>query len=113
MFTTTIDIIFWADLVKQFFTGFITVEETFEMRPQKVAWHYVCGWFVIDLCGVFPFDMIVAAATNSEAGATDSIISRGSKSLKILRLLRLAKLLRLLRISRILLLSACLYIMNT
>uniref|UniRef100_A0A7S2CQW0 Ion transport domain-containing protein n=1 Tax=Haptolina brevifila TaxID=156173 RepID=A0A7S2CQW0_9EUKA len=70
----------------------------------RIAAHYAKGWFVIDVCSVFPVDVLmVAGVLGSEEIGSDNG-NNGTQMLqmvRMLRLLRLIKLARILRASRI------------
>jgi len=63
---------------------------------KRIARHYLCGWFPIDLISVIPFDNIMMGVDTSGI-KNASIFSM----IRMLRLLRLIKLARILRASRI------------
>ena len=106
-----IDIVFGIDMIKQFRTGYITVEdEIVVMDPWTVAMKYLKSWFLADFVSCMPIDVIVISIMSMNAGvsANGSVENdvgvqtalRGTKSLKMLRLIRIAKLVRLMRVSR-------------
>ena len=104
-----IDIIFGIDMIKQFRTGYITVEDEFIiMDPRMIATSYLRGWFTFDFVSCLPIDSIVisimGASASAGGGSTNDVgvqtALRGTKSLKMLRLIRIAKLVRLMRVSR-------------
>ena len=107
-----IDIIFGIDMIKQFRTGYITVEDEFIiMDPRLIATNYLRGWFTFDFVSCLPIDSIVisimrASVSSTGGGSTSTndvgvqTALRGTKSLKMLRLVRIAKLVRLMRVSR-------------
>eukprot|EP00928_Gymnodinium_smaydae_P039944 TRINITY_DN27177_c0_g1_i1.p1 TRINITY_DN27177_c0_g1~~TRINITY_DN27177_c0_g1_i1.p1 ORF type:complete len:703 (+),score=98.06 TRINITY_DN27177_c0_g1_i1:173-2281(+) len=92
-----LDVVFIIDMTLQFFIiinvqthdGLVTVR-----NQTKIAIHYLRGWFLIDLVGAVPFDVIAYLMQY------DSMMAR-MRSLRLIRLSRLLKLLRLLRASKL------------
>ena len=99
-----VDVFFWCDFVKHFFTGYIKHDETIEMSPPKVAKHYLKTWAGIDFISCIPFSDIISAFTAERSAAT---IAKSARSVKMLRLIRVAKLLRKCEIPRVLFPCAC------
>ena len=102
-----IDIIFGIDMIKQFRTGYITVDdEIVIMDPVLIAKKYLKTWFLADFVSCMPIDVIVISimSASSPISVDDDVgvqtALRGTKSLKMLRLIRIAKLVRLMRVSR-------------
>ena len=89
-----VDICFLVDLVLQFYTPFYSNETGgWEIEHQKIARHYLTGWFSIDVVSILPFDTLGAVLQNEAF--------QQLKILRAIRLLRLAKLLRIFKGSRI------------
>jgi hypothetical protein len=88
-----VNISFFADMVKSFFTAFYDSERQLWVGDSdKIVTTYLKGWFAIDLVSILPFDS-VGLFMDSDALAK-------FKAARIIRLLRLLKLLRLLRSMR-------------
>lgn len=88
----TMDLFFCCDIVLNFFTGYYTEpDEVLVMDPKEIWFHYVRGWFVIDIFASVPLDLLLTG--------NHSVLWRLPR---ILKALRLSRLLRLLRFSRIL-----------
>ena len=62
-----------------------------EDSPRKIARHYLCTWFFLDLISILPFDILSIVV--GEALAKLKIV-------RLFRLMRLIKLIRLIRASR-------------
>ena len=84
-----IDAYFITDIFINFRTTYyddLTGHEVFSRS--KIARHYLCGWFVLDLVSSVPFEVIIAG------------MSQQLKSAKILKLGKLVKALRALRMAK-------------
>ena len=91
-----VDVFFVFDIVLNFVTGYAHKGNSkVVLDPKKIARQYARSWFVPDLIASFPFDIIAAGTSNSEA-------YRSTKFVRILKLLRLVKLFRIMRLNRIL-----------
>lgn len=88
--------LFWTlDMLGSFFIGFHE-RGAIEMRPARIARHYLKTWFGVDIT-VLAIDWIQIAISGSET--TESIgILRISKSLRLGRVLRMLRLLRLVKV---------------
>ncbi|KAK3249980.1 hypothetical protein CYMTET_40621 [Cymbomonas tetramitiformis] len=88
----TMDLFFCCDILLNFFTGYYTEpDEVLVMDPKDIWFHYIRGWFVIDVFASVPLDLLLTG--------NHSVLWRLPR---ILKALRLSRLLRLLRFSRIL-----------
>lgn len=95
-----VDLVSLMDMILQFFLKVEVCAERMYGRsvlrdPMTIALRYLTSWFVIDLVGVFPFDLLFLFG-----GSSDSV--RGVKFFRMVRLLRLFKLIRVVRASRLL-----------
>lgn len=94
-----IDVVFWADLVLNFFTGQASPNmDVIVLDHTVVVWRYMRSWFVIDLVSVLPFDAIIAAALDTPDSF--DVVRRAPRIVRLLRILRLVKLLRIERLFR-------------
>ena len=87
-----LDIMFWMDLVSNFFIGYRKFDEKLqsyqlEFGRKEVALHYMRGWLLIDLIACL-------------SSLTDSI-SYFAKLTRVPRLLRVMKMVRLLRLLKV------------
>jgi len=96
-----IDFIFCSDIVKNFFTGYVDLNDMIVLDPAKIRWNYSTTWFVPDLISSVPLDVIMMAMGASESSSRASRMARTSKMVKMLRLVRLAKVFRLLRVGKV------------
>ncbi|CAK0874526.1 unnamed protein product [Prorocentrum cordatum] len=92
-----LDAILVADMVLQFFVAFPDYKNRHGrmVTSQKViVWHYLTGWFLVDIVGIFPVDcLLIWANTRSEYR---DIVSAWF----VFRALRLVRMLVLLRLMR-------------
>mmetsp|Transcript_43717 Transcript_43717/g.119438 ORF Transcript_43717/g.119438 Transcript_43717/m.119438 type:complete len:918 (-) Transcript_43717:185-2938(-) len=95
------DVIFCTDIVKNFFTGYVDLNDMIVLDPVKIRWQYGKTWFLPDLVSSIPLDVIMMAAGASETSSRASRMARTSKMVKMLRLVRLAKVFRLLRVGKV------------
>ena len=97
-----IDFIFCADIVKNFYTGYINENDVIVLDRTRIARHYLSSWFVMDLCSSFPLDLVLKIMgreqTAQDAGGA---VVQASGTFKALRLVRVAKMFRLLRVSKV------------
>ena len=59
-------------------------------RPERIAAHYIHGWFIFDLLVTIPWDQVVGVSTPKDAIILELI--------RIFRLARLTKILRLIKV---------------
>ena len=88
-----VDTVFAIDILISFHTGF---DKGFEiiMEKEMIIYHYLRGWFLIDLVATLPWDIIIKMVMSlSSSGDSDSAVSNSP-------LIRLLKLLRVLRVMR-------------
>lgn len=92
------DCIFLNDMVLQFMMSFPEDREgtTRWVRDRsKIVWHYLIGWFWLDLLSLLPLDLIAEVATKAHKGKLGWL--GGLKVLRLLRLFRLMKMGRLVK----------------
>jgi hypothetical protein len=100
-FNCSSDLIFFLDIVLNFWTGIITDENTVILELRQVRKLYIKKWLVLDILSIFPFDymMLIIFETND---SIQSRIAHASQALRLFRLLKLLSLLRLFRVVRFL-----------
>ena len=54
-----VDIMFIVDIVINFRTTYVNVNDEVVSHPSKIAVHYFKGWFLIDLVAAIPFDLLI------------------------------------------------------
>lgn len=99
LFNWVVNVIFMVDICFNFFLPFkepIKKGGGTVKSHSKIAKHYICGWFPLDLISVVPVDNIMMAVDTSQVEGA-SVLG----AIRMLRLLRLIKLARILRASRI------------
>ncbi|XP_054849477.1 potassium voltage-gated channel subfamily H member 6 [Eublepharis macularius] len=82
-----VDIMFIVDIVINFRTTYVNVNDEVVSHPAKIAIHYFKGWFLIDMVAAIPFDLLIFRSGSDE---TTTLIG----------LLKTARLLRLVRVAR-------------
>ncbi|KAA0713433.1 Potassium voltage-gated channel subfamily H member 7 [Triplophysa tibetana] len=82
-----VDIMFIVDILINFRTTYVNINEEVVSRPAKIAVHYFKGWFLIDIVAAIPFDLLIFGSGSEE---TTTLIG----------LLKTARLLRLVRVAR-------------
>ena len=109
-----VDCCFFADILLTFRTALIFDDPEKQKRmvvtdARRIAYHYIKGWFVIDVVSTIPIDTIIeltlyASASAAEAQSLRSCSSltdsnlRSTMMLRVLRLVRLLKLFRTLKL---------------
>ena len=92
-----IDLIFFKDMVMNFFLAFRDTSQDTRGRLVKdlpsIRRRYLRSWFTLDLVSILPFDIL--------GMSFDSDVVSSLKIIRVIRLLRLPKLVRILRASRI------------
>ncbi|XP_061834326.1 voltage-gated inwardly rectifying potassium channel KCNH7-like isoform X2 [Nerophis lumbriciformis] len=82
-----VDIMFIVDILINFRTTYVNINEEVVSHPGKIAIHYFKGWFLIDMVAAIPFDLLIFGSGSDE---TTTLIG----------LLKTARLLRLVRVAR-------------
>ncbi|XP_042620259.1 potassium voltage-gated channel subfamily H member 7-like isoform X1 [Cyprinus carpio] len=82
-----VDIMFIIDILINFRTTYVNLNEEVVSHPGKIAVHYFKGWFLIDMVAAIPFDLLIFGS-----GSDDTTTLIG--------LLKTARLLRLVRVAR-------------
>uniref|UniRef100_A0A3Q1B993 Cyclic nucleotide-binding domain-containing protein n=1 Tax=Amphiprion ocellaris TaxID=80972 RepID=A0A3Q1B993_AMPOC len=82
-----VDIMFIVDILINFRTTYVNINEEVVSHPAKIAIHYFKGWFLIDMVAAIPFDLLIFGSGSEE---TTTLIG----------LLKTARLLRLVRVAR-------------
>uniref|UniRef100_A0AAZ3SJS2 Potassium voltage-gated channel subfamily H member 7 n=1 Tax=Oncorhynchus tshawytscha TaxID=74940 RepID=A0AAZ3SJS2_ONCTS len=82
-----VDIMFIVDILINFRTTYVNLNEEVVSHPAKIAIHYFKGWFLIDMVAAIPFDLLIFGSGSDE---TTTLIG----------LLKTARLLRLVRVAR-------------
>ncbi|XP_053309347.1 potassium voltage-gated channel subfamily H member 6 [Spea bombifrons] len=82
-----VDIMFIVDIIINFRTTYVNMNDEVVSHPAKIAIHYFKGWFLIDIVAAIPFDLLVYRTGSDE---TTTLIG----------LLKTARLLRLVRVAR-------------
>ena len=85
-----VDLMFYADIVITFFTGF---DRGFgvEMNRREIAANYIGSWFFIDVVATVQWDLVVGMVTDDEA-VTGSMYIRMLGMLRVLRLAQAGRL---------------------
>jgi hypothetical protein len=86
-----LDSLFILDLFVNFTSAVELNDEEVDVRFRIIAWHYIKGWFFLDIFACIPFQLLELLVPNNGSGSYN----------RLLRLARLPRLYRLLRILRI------------
>ncbi|XP_034999021.1 potassium voltage-gated channel subfamily H member 2 [Hippoglossus stenolepis] len=81
-----VDIMFIIDILINFRTTYVNVNDEVVSHPVRIAVHYFKGWFLIDMVAAIPFDLL--------------IYRNGEETTTLIGLLKTARLLRLVRVAR-------------
>lgn len=89
-FDNFVDVIFAMDIALNFFTAIEHGDSarTVTYNHKTIAWAYAKGWLVLDVLGVFPFDLLIPAGSSTVATVLPI--------LKCFRLFRLSRLFKFL-----------------
>eukprot|EP00747_Dinoflagellata_sp_TGD_P166368 gnl/TRDRNA2_/TRDRNA2_189054_c0_seq1.p1 gnl/TRDRNA2_/TRDRNA2_189054_c0~~gnl/TRDRNA2_/TRDRNA2_189054_c0_seq1.p1 ORF type:complete len:555 (+),score=101.87 gnl/TRDRNA2_/TRDRNA2_189054_c0_seq1:158-1822(+) len=91
VFESCQDVIFWMDIVLQFFIAYKdTVKKRWVKRPKAIVRNYICSIFWVDVLSCLPYQDIINA-----------LVELGEKENKFFDLLRFLSLLRIIRLFRI------------
>jgi len=93
--------VFWAfDICMNFVSGYYLDGGEVEMRPRRIAQHYVRGWFVMD-CAIVLCDWLSLMSVLTEGTVGTSDVFALIRFAKMSRLFRAFALLRMFRLARI------------
>ncbi|XP_023660446.2 voltage-gated inwardly rectifying potassium channel KCNH2 isoform X1 [Paramormyrops kingsleyae] len=81
-----VDIMFIIDILINFRTTYVNINDEVVSHPVRIAVHYFKGWFLIDMVAAIPFDLL--------------IYRNGEETTTLIGLLKTARLLRLVRVAR-------------
>jgi hypothetical protein len=95
-------VFFLLDVCLNFRTAFEnSVNKTLVTNQRQIAWRYLTGWFLIDMCSSLPFELFIPKDDSSGAGVSRAKVgakifksTKFTKAIKIVRLLKLTKLAR-------------------
>ncbi|UJR33062.1 hypothetical protein I4U23_020521 [Adineta vaga] len=85
-----VDVMFIIDLLVNLRTTYVKHNEELVTRANKIAKHYLKGWFLIDVTAAIPFDILFSLLQTNGGGESTTLMG----------LLKTARLLRLVRIAR-------------
>lgn len=57
-----IDVLFGIQIVLSFFSATEDEDLLVSDNLKQIACDYIKGWFLIDFCSIFPFDLIIVTA---------------------------------------------------
>lgn len=61
-----VDIMFIVDIVINFRTTYVNINDEVVSHPGKIAIHYFKGWFLIDMVAAIPFDLLIFRSGSDE-----------------------------------------------
>ncbi|XP_056152978.1 potassium voltage-gated channel subfamily H member 6-like [Lampris incognitus] len=82
-----VDVLFIVDIIINFRTTYVNLNDEVVTQPSHIAKHYIKGWFPIDLFAAIPFDLLIFRSGSDEMAT-------------LIGLLKTARLLRLVRVAR-------------
>ena len=92
---------FLSDVCLNFRTAFEnSVNKTLVANQRQVAFHYLTGWFLIDMCASFPIELFLSK-TDGGAVLTKSDIKVGTKIIKSTKFTKAFKIMRLLKLTKL------------
>ncbi|CAB1450615.1 unnamed protein product [Pleuronectes platessa] len=62
-----VDIMFIVDILINFRTTYVNINEEVVSHPAKIAIHYFKGWFLIDMVAAIPFDLLIFGSGSDES----------------------------------------------
>lgn len=68
-----VDIMFIVDIVINFRTTYVNINDEVVSHPGKIAIHYFKGWFLIDMVAAIPFDLLIFRSGSDEVQAWRTI----------------------------------------
>jgi Ion transport protein len=91
-----VGLFFLADVYVNVRTGYFSFDKetgiwSLQMEGSNCAWHYACGWAIVDIVSVIPFDLILLIVPGLQ-GRMHAALARIPRALKLLRLPRLFRL---------------------
>ncbi|NXY35064.1 KCNH6 protein, partial [Pomatorhinus ruficollis] len=83
-----VDIMFIVDIVINFRTTYVNINDEVVSHPGKIAIHYFKGWFLIDMVAAIPFDLLIFRSGSDEAAPLGAMAGkvrthRGNMSLAL------------------------------
>uniref|UniRef100_A0A3Q1G751 Potassium voltage-gated channel subfamily H member 7 n=1 Tax=Acanthochromis polyacanthus TaxID=80966 RepID=A0A3Q1G751_9TELE len=67
-----VDIMFIVDILINFRTTYVNINEEVVSHPAKIAIHYFKGWFLIDMVAAIPFDLLIFGSGSEEVRGAGS-----------------------------------------
>ncbi|XP_038666361.1 potassium voltage-gated channel subfamily H member 7-like [Scyliorhinus canicula] len=61
-----VDIMFIIDILINFRTTYVNINDEVVSHPSKIAFHYFKGWFLIDMMAAIPFDLLIFRSGSDE-----------------------------------------------
>ncbi|CAG9857438.1 unnamed protein product [Phyllotreta striolata] len=94
-----VDVTFIVDILINFRTTYVTGNDEVVSDPVKIAYHYLKGWFLIDLVAAVPFDLLFFGTDTDEVSTKELGLDK-DETTTLIGLLKTARLLRLVRVAR-------------
>lgn len=67
-----VDIMFIIDIIINFRTTYVNINDEVVSHPAKIAIHYFKGWFLIDMVAAIPFDLLIYRTGSDEVSSNHS-----------------------------------------
>ena len=87
------------DIIIIFNTAFLDEDENIVQDRCKIAYEYLCGWFILDSVAILPFNAIIGLF-QSQKGEVNNDLIRVAKFGRLYKLVKLTKLLRILKMAK-------------
>lgn len=71
-FSVLVDVTFVVDILLNFRTTYVNRNDEVVSHPGKIAFHYLRGWFLIDLVAAIPFDVFFMGSKSTN-NSTDEV----------------------------------------
>lgn len=65
-FFVSVDVTFIVDILINFRTTYVACNDEIVSDPVRIAYHYLKGWFLIDLVAAVPFDLLFFGTNTDE-----------------------------------------------
>jgi len=101
-FDLLVTIIFWVDLVANFFFSFDDEQGDEVVDLRAVSTHYLQSYFAVNFIACIPEELIeVVISGTTGSGEVSSSLNQGVRTVRLQRISRLARLMRLTRLGKL------------
>lgn len=78
IYFVSVDVTFVVDILINFRTTYVNRNDEVVSHPGKIAYHYLRGWFLIDLVAAIPFDVLVEGSKSSNHARPEPLGTNGT-----------------------------------